>query len=147
MKVILLQDVRDVGKKNEVKEVANGFARNFLLERGLAKLATDDAVQKAEEEIMIESEKSKEELEIAGEMASKMDGLEVEVKVKVGDKEQLFEKVSTAKIAQSLQDMGYDIKKTQIVLEKDIHEIGEHDVKVKFEHGLETPIKVIIVAE
>ena len=147
MKVILQKDIDNLGKKNDVKDVNSGFARNFLLKRGLAKLATEKNVKVAEEIQSSELEQSSKDLEKAGEMASKMEGIEVEMKVKVGDKGQLFEKISQQKIAQSLEDMGYKIKKDQIILAKDIKEIGEYDVKIKFEHNLETQIKVIITGQ
>ncbi len=147
MKVILQKDIDNLGKKNDIKDVNSGFARNFLLKRGLAKLATEKNVKVAEEIQSSELEQSSKDLEKAGEMASKMEGIEVEMKVKVGDKGQLFEKISQQKIAQSLEDMGYKIKKDQIILAKDIKEIGEYDVKIKFEHNLETQIKVIITGQ
>jgi len=92
-------------------------------------------------------EKAKTELEATGDMVNRLDGYEIEIPVKVGDKGQLFEKVSSKKIAEALEAQGFKVKNNQIELENDIHEAGEFDVKIKFEHNLETQIKVIITEE
>lgn len=147
MKVILLQDVEKLGKKYDIKEVADGYARNFLFTRGWAKLADEKSEIWAEEQKKLQEKKAEEQLTKVGEIASKLDGLEIEITVKIGDKGQLFEKVSPQKIAKCLQEMGYEIKKSQVALEKDIEELGEYDVAIKFEHNLESQIKVIVVEE
>src|SRR3989344_875961 len=85
MKVILLQDVEKVGKKFDVKEVADGYARNFLLARNLAKQATPEALEWLEMQKELLSQKSEEELKRAQELASGLDDLEVPLQVKVGE--------------------------------------------------------------
>lgn len=147
MKVVLLEDVEKVGKKYEVKEVNNGYARNFLIPRGLVRVATEEALEWAQDQRALENEKAAQELEKTGKLASGMDGLEVEIPIKVGDKGQLFEKISAQKIAAKLKELGYDVKKNHVELSQEIEELGEFDVKVKFEHNLEVQIKVIVVEE
>lgn len=147
MKVVLLEDIKNLGKQYEIKEVADGYARNFLMPKDLVKVATDETVQWANDMQALQAEKAALELEKTGDTASVMEGLEVEIIVKVGDQNQLFEKINAQKIAAKLKEMGYDIKKNQIELENDIEDIGEYDVKVKFEHNLEVQIKVIVSAE
>ena len=144
MKVILLQDIEKIGKKYDIKDVSNGFARNFLLPQGLAKIADEDNLEWAKAQMDSKEEKAKTELEQTGDMVNQLDGYEIEIPVKVGDKGQLFEKVSSKKITEALQAQGFKVKNNQIELENDIHEAGEFDVKIKFEHNLETQIKVII---
>jgi len=147
MKVVLLENVDNVGKKYEIKEVSDGFARNFLFPQGLAEPATEELTEWAQEQMSQKAEKAKEDLEQKGKMASEMDGLELEIPVKVGDKGQFFEKVSAKKIAEALKKMGYDVSRNQVELKSPIEEIGEFEIKVKFDHNLETDIKVIVVEE
>src|SRR3989339_238090 len=99
MKVVLLEDVEKVGKKYEVKEVADGFARNFLIPKNQAKLATKEMIEWANIKKEILGNKAESELKKAQELASATDGLEVIMQVKVGDENQLFESITTQKIA------------------------------------------------
>ncbi len=147
MKVILLKDVEKIGKKYEVKTVKAGYARNFLIPQGLARIADEKTLAWVEKQRELAEKKAEEELEKVGSLASEMDELEVEIPVKLGEKEQLFEKVTAPKIAARLKELGYEIKKNQIELPQEITELGEFEVKIKFEHNLETQIKVIVVEE
>lgn len=147
MKIILLKDIEKVGKKYEVKIVKAGYARNFLIPQGLAKIADEKTLAWAYKQRELAEKKAEEELEKVGNLASELDGLEVEIPVKLGEKEQLFEKVTAPKIAARLKELGYEIKKNQIELPQEITELGEFEVKIKFEHNLETQIKVIVVEE
>jgi len=147
MKVVLLKDIEKIGKKYEVKEVADGYARNYLIPRGLAKIADEESLAWAIKQQEIEEKKKAEELERVGSLVSKIDGVEIEIPVKIGDKGQLFEKVTPQKIITRLKEEGFDVKKNQIELSKDIEELGEFDVRINFEHNLEAKIKVIIVEE
>jgi len=147
MKVVLLKDIEKIGKKYEVKEVADGYARNYLIPRGLAKIADEESLAWAIKQQEIEEKKKAEELERVGSLVSKIDGVEIEIPVKIGDKGQLFEKVTPQKIITRLKEECFDVKKNQIELSKDIEELGEFDVRINFEHNLEAKIKVIIVEE
>ena len=144
MRVILLKDVDKVGKKFEVKEVKNGFARNLLIPKGLAKLATKEALKWLETQKEIENKKAETELKGAQDVASSIDGQEVVVQVKVGEEGQLFESITNQKISEKLKEAGFEVKKSQIELAEPIKELGEYPVKIKFEHNLESEIRVII---
>jgi len=144
MKVVLLQDVRKIGRIYEIKEVADGYAINFLIPKNLAKKATKEIVDWALEHQKINEEKAKADLSKTAKLLPQMDGLEVEISAKAGDKDQLFEKINQVKIAARLQEMGFDIKKNQIILEQDIKEIGEYEAKIIFAHNLECQIKIIV---
>ena len=147
MRVILLQDIDNLGKKYEIKEVKNGYARNFLIPKGYAKPATEEAIKWAEMQKEIEEKKAEEELKRVQETATKIDGIEVVIPVKVGEEGQLFEKITAQKISEKLKELGFEIKKTQIDLNQPIEELGEFPVKVKFEHNLESEIRIIITEE
>ena len=144
MKVILLQDVENMGKKFDVKEVADGYAKNFLIPKKLVQLATKQALEWAEMQKNIQSQKVEEELKITQESASQLDDLEVTISVKVGEEGQLFEAIGAQKIAERLKTMGFGVKKEQVQLEECLRETGEIRVKINIEHNLEAEIRVII---
>ena len=139
-----MQDIEQIGKKYDVKEVASGYARNFLLPGGLAKEATESIVRWAEMQKEVEEKKAEAELKQTQAVASSMDGLEVSIVVRVGEEGQLFESIGQQKIADRLREMGYDAKKNQIVLQNPIKDMGEFPVKIKFAHNLEVEMKVIV---
>jgi large subunit ribosomal protein L9 len=142
MQVIFLKDVEKIGKKFEVKEVKDGYARNFLLPQGLVKPATKEALEWLEVQKEIQGKKAEDDLKKAQELASSLDDLEVAIPVKTGDSDQLFESVTAQKISEKLKEMGFDIKKSQIGLKEPIKEIGEFPIKIKLEHNLEVEIRV-----
>ena len=147
MRVILLKDVENLGKKYEVKEVKNGYARNFLIPQGLAKPATEEAIIWLEAQKEIEVKKAEEELKKIQEKATVIDGQELIIPVKMGEEGQLFESITPQKISEKLKELGFEIKKTQIDLKEPIKELGEFPIKIRFEHNLEAEIKVIITEE
>jgi len=144
MKVILLKDVEKVGKKFEIKEVKDGYARNFLIPQGSAKLATKEVEAWVQTQKEIEEKKAEESLKKIQEVATSIDDQEVIIQVKAGEEDQLFESINAQKISDKLKEIGFDIKKSQIELSEPIKEIGEFPVKIKFEHNLEAEIKVIV---
>lgn len=147
MKVIILQDIKDVGKKYDVKNVADGHARNLLIPKGLVKPATPEALKWLEIQKEIISKRAEEDLKGIQEMASGIDGMEVAIAVKIGDEGQLFESINSQKISERLKELGFGVKKSQIILKESIKEAGEFPVKVRFEHNLEAEIKVIVTEE
>ena len=147
MKVILLQDIDKLGKKYDIKEVADGYARNFLIPKGLARPATKEDMAWIEMQKEIESKKAEEELKKVQDFASSLDGLEVLIPVKIGEEGQFFESVSAQKISEKLKELGFEVKKNQIDLVEPIRELGEYPIKIKLEHNLELEIRVIIIEE
>ncbi len=147
MRVILLKDIENIGKKYEIKDIKDGYARNFLIPKGLVKLATEEALKWLEVQKEIAEKKAEEGLKKVEEIVSKIDGVEVMISVKIGEKEQLFEKITTQKISEKLKELGFEIKLVQLELEKPLDELGEFPLKVKFEHNLEAEIRVIITEE
>jgi large subunit ribosomal protein L9 len=147
MKVILLQDIEDLGKKYEVKEVKDGYARNFLLPEKLAKPATKEALEQLESQKEEIAKEVEEDLKRSQELASKIDGLELAIPVKIGEEGQMFESINSQKICEKLKEIGFEIKKSHIILGTPIKELGEFPVKINLEHNLEVEIKVIITAE
>ena len=147
MKVILLQDVEGLGKKYEIKDVKNGYARNLLLPEKLVRAATKEALKwLAGQKEVIEKE-AEEDLKKAQEVASRLDGSELNILVKVGDEGQLFESINCQKIVEKLKEAGFEIKKSQVKLENPIKEIGEFPISISLDHNLEAEIKVMITGE
>jgi len=142
-----LQNIEKVGKKFEVKEVKDGYARNFLIPRGLAKIALPEVLEWANMQKENLEKKAEESLKEIQEVATKIDGFEVNIPVKIGDKGQLFEKITEQKIAEKLKEQGFEVKKEQIIMENPIEELGEFPLKIKFDHNLESEITVITVEE
>ncbi|MCK9393773.1 MAG: 50S ribosomal protein L9 [Candidatus Paceibacterota bacterium] len=147
MKVILLKNVDKVGKANEIKDVPSGYARNFLLPKKLAVLASKDTLANANQKMKVDNERLEKDIVEKEAMAEKMKGMEVRLVVKVGGEGQLFESITRQKIAERLSEMGFLIEKNHIELEENIKQKGEFNVKIKLDHGFETEVKVVISAE
>jgi large subunit ribosomal protein L9 len=149
MKVVLLKDVKNVGKGGEVKEVADGFARNFLIREGLAEMATEGNLKKVEK-MAGEIEKQREEnLKEAQKKADEIDGKEIVIKAKAKEgSEELFGSVSKKEIVVGLKTAKIEgIEESEIILESPIKKLGEYEVKIQLEEGIEAAIKVVIEKE
>ena len=148
MKVILLEDVKSLGKKGEIVNVSDGYARNFVLPKKLGIEATsknlnDLKLQKANEEKV-----AKQILDDAKELAAKVEAGKVEVKIKVGEGGRTFGSVSTKEIAVAVKEqMGYDIDKKKIQLKDAIKALGTHVVPVKLHPKVTAELKVIVTEE
>jgi large subunit ribosomal protein L9 len=147
MKIILLQDVEKLGKKFDVKEAKDGYARNFLIAKGLAKPATKEALEWLAVQKEIIEKKAEEDLKKAQTTASTIDSREIVIPVKVGEEDQLFESINAQKIVEKLKEAGFEVKKSQVMLSEPIKNLGEYPIKIKFEHNLEVEIRVIVVKE
>jgi len=147
MKVILLEDVEKLGKKGDIKDVADGHARNFLIPNKKAVLATKDEIVKLEEQKEIETQKAEEELAKYQGIATRLDGLELELPAKVSEEEKLFGAITDIQIVEKLKEQGIEIEKSQVKLGEPIKELGEHEVNIELPHNLEAKIKLIVIQE
>jgi large subunit ribosomal protein L9 len=146
VKVILLQDIEKLGREGEIKEVAEGYARNFLLPQNFAKAATHQAIQEIEAKKVKKAKSDQLELEDAQKLAEQLDGRELFIKVK--EKEgKLFGSVNEKTIAKAFADEGISLKPASIKIVEPIKEVGDYDVQVDLDHGLEAGIKIILVPE
>ena len=146
MKVILLKKIKNLGDEGEVKEVALGHARNFLIPQGLATEATSRAVAEVEAKKAKQAKEAEAELAKIEDMVAKLEGRTVEVSAKANDEGTLYAAVSPAKVSAALKDMGFDVKKDQVKVE-DLKELGEHEITLHLDHGLEARITLIINSE
>lgn len=148
MKVLFLQDVKGSGRKGEILEVSDGYARNFLLPKNLVKIATKELtiqVKQAEEK---EMKLMEQELKVSQKLASRIDGQEIEIIAKASATGTLYSAIGVEKIVEEVKKQIKSIVKSeQVILNKPIKEIGEYKVKIKFGHGLEAELQVTISQE
>lgn len=143
MQVILLQDVTGVGKADEVKNVSEGYARNFLFPKHLAVSAGNKEVHELEAKKKRLAKESEESLHEQQTLAEKLDGYDLHLKEKASDTGVLYAAVGPQKIAQALSKKGIKIFKNQIE-NKMIKEAGEYKFKIKLSHGLEAELSVVV---
>ena len=148
MRVIFLKDVPDTADAGEVKEVKNGFARNYLLPRGLAAPATPDQLQRVK---AIEKAAQETRLKFSeewGTVAEMIEGTTVTVEVRVGPSGRLFGSVTGRLIAEKLTEAtGREIDHRQVLLGTAIHEPGDHPVKIRLYRELQAEINVSVIPE
>lgn len=142
MKVVLLIDVKELGAKGEVKEVADGYGLNYLLPKKLAALATLEMIAKFEAEALAVRRAAERDLRRAQLLAGKLDGLELDIVSRANAEGTLFAAVTEAGIAKELTKQDYPIDKSQVVLKGPIKNTGEYKVTIRFRHGLEAEILV-----
>lgn len=143
MKIILLQDVKGLGKKGELKEAAEGYARNFLFVKKLAEIATESGVKKVQIIKKKQEEKNQMDLEKTQELASQLEGKAITILVKAKDG-RLFGSVHVRDIAKELKKEDIIIPEKSIILENPIKELGEYEVKIELDHKIEAMMTVII---
>ncbi|MGI6488339.1 MAG: 50S ribosomal protein L9 [Syntrophomonadaceae bacterium] len=148
MKVILKQDVKKLGQKGEVKEVSDGYARNFLLPRGLAIEATDGKVKQLQERQERREKKREKEEQKALKTKAKIDGKTIEVKARAGEDGRLFGTVTAMEIADILQeDFRVSIDKKRIEIQEPIRTLGEYSVRIKVFPSIQATLKVLVKPE
>lgn len=147
MKVILQKDIPNLGEAGDIKEVSNGYARNYLLPRKLVLLASDSsrkAVEHQKKLIKIKKEKRKKQSETLMEALS---ALEIQIGAQVGEEEKLFGSVTSMDIARRLKELGHEVDRRKIHLDEPIKRLGEYRVPVKLDDGVTANIKVTVFKE
>ena len=148
MKIILLKDVKGTGKAGEVKEVADGYARNCLIKKGLAEEATAVKVNSLNIKKDAQAFHKQEEINALKETAKKLNGQTVEIKTKVGDNGKIFGSVTSKEIATKLKaDFGIDIDKKKFVLPDGTKFFGTTEVDIKLYPAIVGKLKVNVVKE
>ncbi|HLT58105.1 MAG: 50S ribosomal protein L9 [Limnochordales bacterium] len=148
MKVILLQDVKNLGKKNDLVEVAEGYARNYLIPRGLAAEATAANLRQRDHSLKAESRRRQREEEQAQAAAAKLQGQRIVIRVKAGEGGRLFGSVTSADIAREVErQAGVSLDKRRIELEEPIKAVGTYEVPVKLHPGVQATLAVQVVGD
>ena len=148
MKVIFIADVPNVARAGQTKEVADGYARNFLFPRKLAVLANSQAAAAVEAHLKkIVKQRTLEEAEMA-ELAKKIGGVEITLKAKVGENEKLYGSITGADIAEALtKNIKREIDKRKVDLVEPIRQTGTYDVTLRFTHDITAIIKVTVMSD
>ncbi|MCX7778902.1 MAG: 50S ribosomal protein L9 [Patescibacteria group bacterium] len=145
MRVILLQDVNHLGKKDEIKEVADGFARNFLLPKKLAILATPHEIEKIERKKTLEEERKKREEKKTQLIAQKIKELELVFKEKVNPEGKLYGSINAERIVTQLKEKDIFIREEQIEKFEPIKTIGDNEIKIRLSLSLTVSLKIKIL--
>lgn len=145
MKVVLLQDVKGQGKKGEIVDVNEGYARNFLIKKGMAEVATPSKINDINQKKAAADYHKAEEIKATQALAKEIYGKCFTVKIKAGKNGKVFGSVTGANIADALQEGGYSVDKKKIVLPQPIKLLGEYEIELKLMEGITSKIKINII--
>ena len=143
MKVILTADVKGTGKKGDIVEVADGYARNFLLKKGLATQATASNIHSANQKKEAEAFHKAEELKAIKALAASIDGKSVVVKIKTGENGKVFGSVTSAHVADALKAQGFDIDKKKIKMDS-VKALGTYSAEIRFMENVFAKITFVV---
>ena len=148
MKIFLKQDVPNVGEEHEIVEVADGYARNYLLPQGFAVRATEGRMRQAREIAAAQRRKTERVREHAESLADRIAELTLNFEVRAGETGRLYGSVTAADVADRLEEeLGDEFDRRWLGLEQPIRELGEHRVTVNLEEGVDAEFKVVVEAE
>ena len=146
MKVILLEDVKSLGKKGDIVNVSDGYARNAIIPKKLGVEATSANLNSLKLQKKHEEKVAKEMLESAQTLAKELEGKEIVCSVKTGESGKLFGSISTKEIAAAVKEqLGIDLDKKKIVLDEAIKSLGTYDIKVKLHANVTGILRVKVV--
>jgi len=147
MKVIFLQDVKGQGKKGEIKEVSEGYARNFLLPKGVVQIATEGAKKTLNQQVASAQKKKDNEKKEAQELAARLSELTLIIKAKAGEGGRLFGAITSKQISEALEQQKISVDKRKIELEEPIRALGVTKVTVKLYPDVKGTLSVQVVEE
>ena len=148
MKVILKKDVKGTGKKGQIVDVSDGYAKNFLLPRGVAVMADNTNINIMETKKKAEDMKKAKEIEEANNLAKYIKGIDLEIKAKAGGAGRLFGSITSKDIVEKLKsDFGLDIDKRKLDLNDGIKTLGEYAIEIKLYANISTKLKVRVIEE
>ncbi len=144
MKVILLQDVKKQGKKDQIINVSDGYAQNFLIKNGLAVQATETSKKRLEKELDIRKKEEEANIEECKKVAEQLKKTEITIKVKTGEQDKVFGTVSSKQICEELKKKNINIDKKKIKLDHSLDTLGTHLVKIELHKKVEGEIKITL---
>lgn len=147
MEILLRQDYENLGKKGEQVKVKDGFARNFLIPKGLAYIATEANKKRFENELQQQTWRMARDQKKAAELAARLQNVSCTISVQVGEEDKLFGSVTSQNIAESLAAQGYEVDKRKIQLDEPIKSLGIYSVPIKLHPEVEAAVKVWVVKE
>ena len=146
VQVVLKADVENLGACGELVKVKQGYARNYLVPKGFAAMASKANVESIEHERRMALAKAAKLREAATALAGKIGAVKITITKQIGEEGKLFGSVTTAEIADMMHAEGHEIDRKKIMLDEPIKMAGEHDVKIKLEGGVVATFKVAVVA-
>ncbi|MGD8475261.1 MAG: 50S ribosomal protein L9 [Anaerolineae bacterium] len=148
MEVLLLKDVEQLGEAGEIKRVANGYARNFLIPRGLAVIATPGAVKQVEMQLESEARREAKELDEAQALAQALEGRTVTFQARAGESDRLYGSITNANIADALSEqVEQEVDRRKLEMHEPLKELGTHTITIRLAPGAEAKVTVIIERE
>ncbi len=147
MKVILSENVPNLGEMGTTVKVASGYARNFLLPRKLAVPAESGSAKQIEHEMRIIRKREEKHRATMAQYAKTLEALTVEIKVRAGEEDKIFGSVTSANIADKLKELGHTVDKKSVHLEEPIKSLGIYSVPVRLAKGIDANVKVSVEAE
>lgn len=147
MKVVLIKKVPNLGQTGEIKEVSDGYARNFLIPQGLVKIATEAVIKEMETKKNKQQKKSANKVKQYKEIAKKINNLKLVIKVKADEKKTLFAAIRESDIAKELKNRHYDIPAQFIKLDQPIKQLGYYDINLVFSDDVSAKIGLTIERE
>jgi len=147
MKIILKEDIKKLGKMGQIVDVADGYARNYLVPKALAVEASTKNIRSLEHEKKIIQEKARKHKDSAQDLASRISAMTLTIKAKAGEEEKLFGSVTTMDIAEALLTRGVEIEKKKIVLEEPIKRLGSYSVQIKLHPDVSVPLTIEVIQE
>jgi len=147
MKLILTQDVRSLGHKDDVVSVRPGYGRNYLIPQGMAKMATDSAMKMLAEDIKQRAFKQDKIRKDADALSVKLEGVKVTLKAKTGTSGKIFGAVTTLQVANALKDMGYEVDRRKIVFSEEPKMLGDYKATISLHKEVSKEIDIEVVAE
>jgi len=145
VKIILLQDYENLGKAYDEVEVKDGYARNFLIPKGIAIKSTKQNLKIIENRLNMQKFKEEKKLRQAKQLAEKLQKISLTIPVQVGEEDKVFGSVTSHEIAESLKEKGFDIDKKNILLEEPIKALGIYDIPIKLHSEVTATIKLWVV--
>ncbi|MFO1471986.1 MAG: 50S ribosomal protein L9 [Turneriella sp.] len=146
MRVILKQDISTLGRAGDIKEVKDGYARNYLFPRGLVMSATVRSVKEKAFLENVQARKIAKRKKSAEELAAQLNGKEVTLQAKVGEDNKLFGSITNIQVAKQLESMGFAVDRRAIVLDDHIKALGNYKLQVKLHDGVNAQIVLHVVA-
>ena len=144
MKVILLQDVKKQGKKDQIIDVSDGYANNFLIKNGLAVAATETSRQRLAKELDIRQKEEDANIAKCEQIKKEIEKLNIEIKVKTGEQDKVFGTVSSKQICEELKKRGFEIDKKKIILDHQLNSLGTHNVEIALHKKVKGVIKITL---